>query len=117
MKWAGELMRKKLSALGEPVDVVFPGETVRVQALIYPVTSISEAAKAAKSQWDGAYAPGTYAYFGPAETDIGESRYLICGGQEYFVRRSEIFRVGGKDLYCWGLLLGGVNDEAAGCYS
>lgn len=117
MKWAGELMRKKLSALGEPVDVVFAGKTVTVQALIYPVTSISEVAKAARSQWDGTYAPGTYAYFGPADTDIGLCRYLVAKGRSYFVRRSEVFRVGGRELYCWGLLLGGVNDEAAGCYS
>lgn len=114
MDWMKSAIGKKIRLLGEPVKIVRQEETVEVTAIITPVSSLSQAARTALAQPDGMYPPGSYEYIGPPEEAIGDCRYILAGGKRYYVRRSEIYRVGGKDIFCWGLMLGGGDDEAAG---
>ena len=114
MKWASEIIRRKLALLGEDVTIVRAAGEVTVKAVISPVTSVSAAARLALETPDGVYPAGTREYIGPPEEDISEARYLRCNGKLYYVRRSERMRCGGKELYVWGLLLGGGADEAQG---
>lgn len=114
MEWMKNAIEKKLRLLGEPVEIVRQDGTATVTAIVTPVSSLSQAARTALSQPDGIYPPGSYEYIGLPEAEIGDSRYLLCHGKRYYVRRSEIYRAGGKDIFCWGLMLGGGDDEPAG---
>lgn len=112
MRWMKSAIERKLRLLGEPTQIVREAETKQVTALITPVSSLSEAARTALSQPDGIYPPGSYEYIGPPEEDIRDCRYVCSGGKRYYVRRSEILRSGGEDIFCWALMLGGGDDEA-----
>lgn len=112
MKWMKTALSRKLRLLGEKATILRENGETEVVALITPVSSLSQAARTALSLPDGVYPPGTYEYVGPAEENIGDSQCVISGGKRYYVRRSEIIRTGGEDLFCWGLMLGGGDDEA-----
>lgn len=112
MQWMKTAIGRKLRLLGEETEIVREEGFSRVIALITPVSSLSQAARTALSQPDGIYPPGSYEYIGPPEEDIGDCRYIVCGGKRYFVRRAEIHRSGGEEIFCWGLLLGGGDHEA-----
>lgn len=112
MKWMKTALSRKLRLLGEKATILRENGETEVVALITPVSSLSQAARTALSLPDGVYPPGTYEYVGPAEEDIGDSQCVISGGKRYYVRRSEIIRTGGEALFCWGLMLGGGDDEA-----
>lgn len=114
MEWMKNAIAKKLWLLGEQAEIVRQEGTVQVTAIIMPVSSLSQAARTALSQPDGIFPPGSYEYIGPPEQEIGSCRYVVSGGKRYYVRRSEIYRVGGKGIFCWGLMLGGGDDEAEG---
>lgn len=114
MEWMKAAIGRKLRLLGEPAEIVRQEGRVQVMALVTPVSSLSQAARTALVQPDGIYPPGAYEYIGPPEEDIGDCRYILWAGKRYYVRRSEIYRAGGGDIFCWGLMLGGEEDEAAG---
>lgn len=111
MRWMKNTIGRKLRLLGEETAIIREEGSSRVIALITPVISLSQAARTALSQPDGIYPPGSYEYIGPPEEDIGDCRYIVSGGKRYFVRRAEVHRSGGEEIFCWGLLLGGGDHE------
>lgn len=112
MEWVKEAMGRKIGLFGEEAVLCFPEETVTVRAIIAPVRSVSQAARTAGETPDGIYPPGSYEYFGPPEADITRCRWVTTGGKRYYVRRSEVFRLGGTGIYCWGLMIGGGDGSA-----
>lgn len=112
MEWAEEVIAAKISTLGKDVVLRTTEGEVCTKAIIDPVHSVSEAARSISYLVDGYFPPGSYQYYGLVEGDLTETASVVDGENCYFIRRKELYQVGGQKLYWWALLIRGGDEDA-----
>ena len=85
---------------------------VYTKAIIDPVHSVSQAARSIRGLADGFFPPGSYQYYGLVEGDLAEAVAVADGENCHFIRRKELYQVGGQKPYWWALVIRGGDEDA-----
>lgn len=113
MRHLGVDIQNNIRRLGK--SVVLQGDDGRVEtwAIIDPVHSVSESARNHDALADGYFPPGSYQYFGLPEANLTGITEIIDQETVYFLRRKELYEVGGEKLYWWALMIRGGGADVA----